>query len=99
MPDEAMKSKVLLLGDGAVGKTSLIRRFVVDQFSDDYLTREDTRRSMEEYWMPMVWRLVGRIPMVIVGNKVDLLQEERMAAHEYAYYLEGKYSSPSIMTR
>jgi len=154
MPDEAMKSKVLLLGDGAVGKTSLIRRFVVDQFSDDYittigtkvtkkdvtvgkppndvevimqiwdvlgqkgyggvqetavkgaqgvlfvhdLTREDTRRSMEEYWMPMVWRLVGRIPMVIVGNKVDLLQEERMAAHEYAYYLEEKYSSPSIMT-
>src|SRR3989304_6005210 len=154
MPDEAMKSKVLLLGDGAVGKTSLTRRFVVDQFSDDYittigtkvtkkdvtvgkppndvevimqiwdvlgqkgygggqetavkgaqgvlfvhdLTREDTRRSMEEYWMPMVWRLVGRIPMVIVGNKVDLLQEERMAAHEYAYYLEEKYSSPSIMT-
>ncbi|HLE45636.1 MAG TPA: Rab family GTPase [Thermoplasmata archaeon] len=154
MADEAMKAKILLLGDGGVGKTSLIRRFVVDQFSDDYittigtkvtkkdvtvgkppndvdvimqiwdvlgqkgyggvqetavkgaqgvlfvhdLTREDTRRSMEEYWMPMVWRLVGRVPMVLVGNKVDLLQEERMAAHEYAYYLEEKYSSPSIMT-
>ncbi len=149
-----MKAKILLLGDGGVGKTSLIRRFVVDQFSDDYittigtkvtkkdvtvgkppndvdvimqiwdvlgqkgyggvqetavkgaqgvlfvhdLTREDTRRSMEEYWMPMVWRLVGRVPMVIVGNKVDLLQEERIAAHEYTYYLEEKYSSPSIMT-
>jgi len=154
MADEAMKAKVLLLGDGGVGKTSLIRRFVVDQFSDDYittigtkvskkditvgkppndmdiimqiwdvlgqkgyggvqetamkgaqgvlfvhdLTREETRRSMEEYWMPMVWRLVGRIPMVIVGNKVDLLEEERIASHEYTYYLQEKYDTPAIMT-
>jgi small GTP-binding protein len=154
MPDEAMKAKILLLGDGGVGKTSLIRRFVVDQFSDDYittigtkvtkkdvivgkppnqvdvimqiwdvlgqkgyggvqetavkgaqgvlfvhdLTREDSRRSMEEYWMPMVWRLVGKVPMVIVGNKVDLLEDERVAAHEYTYYLHGKYDAPAVMT-
>jgi small GTP-binding protein len=154
MPDEAMKAKILLLGDGAVGKTSLIRRFVVDQFSDDYittigtkvtkkdvtvgkppnqvdvimqiwdvlgqkgyggvqetavkgaqgvlfvhdLTREDSRRSMEEYWMPMVWRLVGKVPMVIVGNKVDLLEDERVAAHEYTYYLQEKYDAPAVMT-
>ena len=154
MPDEAMKVKILLLGDGGVGKTSLIRRFVVDQFSDDYittigtkvtkkdvvvgrppnevevimqiwdvlgqkgyggvqetavkgaqgvlfvhdLTREDSRRSMEEYWMPMVWRLVGKVPMVIVGNKVDLLEDERVAAHEYTYYLHEKYDSPAVMT-
>src|SRR3972149_1872400 len=153
MPDEAMKSKVLLLGDGAVGKTSLIRRFVGDQFSDDYLTtigtkvtkkdvtvgkppndvevimqiwdvlgqkgyggvqetavkgaqgvlfvhdltREDTRRSMEEYWMPMVWRLAGRIPMVLVGNKSDLL-EDRVLAHEYLYYLSQKHPAHGVMT-
>ncbi len=153
MPDEAMKAKILLLGDGAVGKTSLIRRFVVDMYSDSYittigtkvtkkdvtvgkppnevdiitqiwdvlgqkgyggvqetavkgaagvlfvydLTREDTRRSMEEYWMPMVWRLAGRIPMVIVGNKVDLL-EERIGPHEYNYYLSEKYECPAVMT-
>ena len=62
------------------------------------LTREDTRRSMEEYWMPMVWRLVGKIPMVIVGNKVDLLEDERVSSHEYTYYLQEKYDSPAIMT-
>lgn len=153
MPEDAIKAKILLLGDGGVGKTSLIRRFVVDQYSDNYittvgtkvskkdltlgrppnefdmvmqiwdvlgqkgyggvqetavkgaqgvlliydLTREDSRRSMEEYWMPMVWRLTGRIPMVLVGNKSDLL-EDRVLAHEYLYYLSEKYSAPGVMT-
>ncbi|MEK6851632.1 MAG: GTP-binding protein, partial [Candidatus Thermoplasmatota archaeon] len=34
---EYFKKKVLILGDGAVGKTSLIRRYVVDKFSDEYI--------------------------------------------------------------
>lgn len=33
-----ISKKVCLIGDFAVGKTSLIRRFVDDQFSDQYLT-------------------------------------------------------------
>jgi len=32
------KKKVCLLGDGAVGKTSLIRRYVFDDFDDMYIT-------------------------------------------------------------
>ncbi len=153
MAKEPLKAKVLLLGDGAVGKTSLIRRFVVDSYSDEYittigtkvtkkdvtvgrepdevdvvmqiwdvlgqrgyggvqetavkgaqgvlfvydLTREDTRRSLEEYWMPMVWRLAGRIPMVLVGNKVDLV-EDRIRPEDYAYYLSQKYETPALIT-
>ena len=31
------KLKICLLGDGAVGKTSLIRKFVYDEFDDQYL--------------------------------------------------------------
>jgi len=148
-----VKAKILLLGDGAVGKTSIIRRYVVDHYSDDYittigtkvlkkditlghepneidmvmqiwdvlgqkgyggvqetavkgsqgvlfvydLTREETRRSVEDYWMPMVWRLAGRVPMCFVGNKVDLL-ESRTNSQEYAYYLSQKYGAPAVLT-
>jgi GTPase SAR1 family protein len=43
MGADPMKSKIVLLGDGGVGKTSLIRRFVVDQYSDDYITTVGTK--------------------------------------------------------
>ncbi|MDG6220105.1 MAG: GTP-binding protein [Candidatus Thermoplasmatota archaeon] len=33
-----IKKKVLLMGDAAVGKTSLVRRFVLDKFDDRYIT-------------------------------------------------------------
>ncbi|HYR82297.1 MAG TPA: hypothetical protein VEN80_08370, partial [Thermoplasmata archaeon] len=32
-----LKAKVCLVGDVAVGKTSLIKRFVQDQFDDRYI--------------------------------------------------------------
>ncbi len=32
-----IRKKIILLGDGAVGKTSLIRRLVVDKFDDKYI--------------------------------------------------------------
>jgi len=125
---EYFKKKVLILGDGAVGKTSLIRRFVVDGFSDEYIatigtkttkkdvvvnfdgkewnlslmvwdvlgqkgysevqnsafegargvilvydvSRPETRGSLVDYWIPRVWKVVGRLPMVIFANKIDL---------------------------
>ncbi len=37
-PSEEMKVKVCLVGEGEVGKTSLIRRFVYDEFDDRYIT-------------------------------------------------------------
>jgi small GTP-binding protein len=153
MTPELLKAKVLLLGDGAVGKTSLIRRFVVDQFSDDYittvgtkvskkdlaikhdgvpieivmqiwdvlgqrgyagvqetalkgakgalmvydLTRDETRRALEEYWVPMLWRLVGKVPLVFAGNKVDLVAD-KVKAHELLGYLSQRYEAVGLLS-
>jgi len=40
-----MRTKVCLVGDAAVGKTSLVRRFVLDAFDDSYLRTLGTKVS------------------------------------------------------
>ena len=37
MAQRELAKKICLLGDGAVGKTSLIRKFVFDNFDDKYI--------------------------------------------------------------
>jgi small GTP-binding protein len=126
-----IKKNIIMLGDGAVGKTSLIRRFVIDEYSDEYiqtigtkvtkkelvigskgeqremvlmiwdiigqkgyrytqslsfrgmngalmvadLTRKETLDSVLSYWIPLVLRVAGPIPMIFLGNKCDLVDE------------------------
>ncbi|HEV8593911.1 MAG TPA: Rab family GTPase [Thermoplasmata archaeon] len=43
MPSHKMKSKIALIGESGVGKTSLIRRFVLDEFDDKYLHTVGTK--------------------------------------------------------
>ncbi|UCE73030.1 MAG: GTP-binding protein [Methanomassiliicoccales archaeon] len=43
-----MMKKVCLIGEAAVGKTSLIRRFVFDRFSDTYIATIGTKTSAKE---------------------------------------------------
>jgi len=120
--------KVVLLGDGAVGKTSLTARYVVNKFDDKYiatigtkvskkdmqltkpnliinlrlmiwdilgqkeyskirtaslsgaqgvilvgdLSRPETVKSLESFWIPEIESSVGKIPAVLIGNKHDL---------------------------
>src|SRR5436309_1950018 len=70
MVDDHVKRKILLLGDGAVGKTSLIRRFVVDKFSDDYITTIGTKVTKKDLRIEspskatdmtfMIWDVLGQ---------------------------------------
>ncbi|HEY5606428.1 MAG TPA: Rab family GTPase [Thermoplasmata archaeon] len=70
MVDDHIKRKILLLGDGAVGKTSLIRRFVVDKFSDDYITTIGTKVTKKDLRIEsparvtdltfMIWDVLGQ---------------------------------------
>ena len=128
--------KVALVGDGSVGKTSLIRRFVVDVFDDKYiatigakvskrdieynfpdktvyltlmmwdilgqkdykkmrtqaltgahgvilvcdLTRIETVKSVENFWLPEVWEVLGTPYIAFVGNKCDLSKPDSESA-------------------
>jgi small GTP-binding protein len=65
-----VKSKILLLGDEAVGKTSLIRKFVLDQFDDKYIATIGTKVTKKDlvlksgneqtYLTLMIWDILGQ---------------------------------------
>ncbi|UCF07226.1 MAG: GTP-binding protein [Thermoplasmata archaeon] len=136
----AVKKKIVLVGDSAVGKTSLIRRFVFDQFEDTYIatigskvtmkeltierpdkthsltfmiwdiigregyqgvqaktfvgvngailvadmTRKETLRSLERHWIPFLFKVVDKVPLVFVCNKSDLTGEFEFQPEELA---------------
>ena len=49
---QRMKTKVALIGDAGVGKTSLIRRFVLDEFDDKYLHTVGTKVTKVHLTIP-----------------------------------------------
>ena len=65
-----IKKKVVILGDSAVGKTSLIKRFVLDLFEDAYITTVGSKVTRKDLRIPrpdktvdlnlMIWDLLGR---------------------------------------
>lgn len=70
MDIKQVKRKVLLLGDGAVGKTSLIRKFVTDKFDDKYITTIGTKITKKDLEYDtqdgelvltlMIWDILGQ---------------------------------------
>jgi len=63
---EHYTKKVILLGDGAVGKTSLIRQFVFDKFGDEYITTVGTKVTKKEMRLSgtevtlTIWDVLGQ---------------------------------------
>ena len=65
-----VKSKIVLLGDNAVGKTSLIRRYVFNQFKETYAATIGSKVTMKELKIRikdetvnvvlMIWDIIGR---------------------------------------
>ncbi len=135
-----IKFKLCLVGESAVGKTSLIRRFVFDQFDDKYIktigtkvTKKDMRvqnpnngepadvrlmiwdimgdkgfrqvisqayffgakgiiamcditrkQTLSELhgWMDSVQSVTGEIPVVFLGNKCDLINQQELSIND-----------------
>ncbi|MCK4717973.1 MAG: GTP-binding protein, partial [Thermoplasmata archaeon] len=156
-----MRKKFVLLGDEAVGKTSLIRRFVTESFDDKYistigtkvtkknmdmrkdgqlysihmmiwdmvgqknfklilrsalkgaqglimvcdLTRRSTLDSLMEYWFPEVEKCCGKIPMVFLANKSDIVGEAQFELedledvarqHDALFYLTSAKTGENV---
>src|SRR3989440_7168349 len=150
-----LKSKVCLVGEKAVGKTSLIRRYVIDMFDEQYLTTIGTRVTKKELRLPMLghdlvvdldmtisdimgekgfrellkdayfygtngvlavadlsrrrtlddlddWidsveQVVGKVPILIVVNKVDLTSNARFQERDVAQFAKA-YGAEFFLT-
>jgi small GTP-binding protein len=65
-----VKKKIVLLGDSAVGKTSLIRRYIFNQFKDSYVATIGTKVTRKELTIQrphhtvdltfVIWDIIGR---------------------------------------
>jgi small GTP-binding protein len=86
-----LKGKVCLLGDAAVGKTSLIRRYVLDKFDDKYISTMGTKVTLKELHLEfpekntiveltlLIWDIVGqkkRLPTAIVSYERYMPQKK-----------------------
>ncbi|MBN1800262.1 MAG: GTP-binding protein [Candidatus Lokiarchaeota archaeon] len=133
MTNSSYSFKVIVIGDGAVGKTSLIKRFVHDTFNKEYIntlgseitkyseivedvnvnlifwdlagqsgfsrirenffkgsnaaivvfSHEETDLGEQSFrnmlkWLQDVYEHCGRIPLILFGNKVDLVDENEL---------------------
>ena len=46
------------------------------------LTRKDTLDSLQGYWIPLLIRIAGPVPMIFLGNKADLKDETQFGLDE-----------------
>lgn len=46
-----LKAKICLIGEAAVGKTSLVRRYVEDSFDDRYISTLGSKVSLKKLWL------------------------------------------------
>ena len=83
-----VQKKVCLLGDFAVGKTSLIRRFVEGRFDDRYLSTIGVKISRKTVTRAdhllnlLIWDLAGGDEEVLMVGRAGLADTEAAAAGE-----------------
>src|SRR5439155_23563999 len=79
-----VKAKVCLVGDVAVGKTSLIRRFVQDEFDDRYIATVGTKVTKKT--VEVEWRGARAMLDMTVW---DIMREKGCRALLMAAYFDG----------
>ncbi len=83
-----MSKKVCLIGDFAVGKTSLVRRFIYDMFDDKYLSTIGVKVSRKSVYLPRITGL-GQAPITELAMMLWDLAGSEEFTQVRASYLRG----------
>ncbi|KAM4901808.1 ras-related protein Rab-21 isoform 2-T2 [Sylvia borin] len=97
--------KVVLLGEGCVGKTSLVLRYCENKFNDKHITTLQASFLTKKLniggkrvnlaiwvknWVKELRKMLGNeICLCIVGNKIDLEKERHVSVQEAEMYAES----------
>src|SRR5438093_9223217 len=83
-PEKHIKSKICLVGEVGVGKTSLVKRFVLDTFDDRYVATVGTKVTKKT--VPVLWRGGPAMMDLMVW---DIMGEKGFRALLKEAYFEG----------
>ena len=80
-----LKTKICLIGEKAAGKTSLIRRYVLNMFDEQYVTTIGTRVSKKEV-------------RVLLPERDHLAEIDRFLREDEHYVEDLRRAIPSKLT-
>jgi small GTP-binding protein len=79
--------KIILIGDGGVGKTTLIRKFVYDMFDDKYIATIGTKVSKKKVVFPELNLDINLMVWDVQGQRNDPLLTRYFAGAEGAFFV------------
>ncbi len=92
--------KVVLLGDGGVGKTSMIARYVIDKFDDEYIATIGTKVSRKDLQLVFPNLIVNLRMMIwdILGQKEYSKIRSASMTGAHGLIIVGDLSRPETIT-
>ncbi len=88
-PARVFKAKVCLIGEAAVGKTSLVRRYVEDAFDDRYISTLGSKVSLKRIWLTPKGQHAQSLEVQI--SLWDLIGERSYLDTLHQEYLRGAH--------
>lgn len=90
------EKKILLLGDGSVGKTSLVRKFVIDKFDDKYIVTIGTKTSRKQ----MTFEFADQDTKINLQLAIwDILGQKEGFSRAHQVYFKGAESFILVFDR
>ena len=98
-PRSRLKVKVCLVGESAVGKSSLIRRYVLDMFDDSYLQTLGAKVSKKSLMLPVPRSAPAREVVMTIWDIMGNSGFQELLKESYFYGCQGLLAVADVTRR